>query len=326
MDSVVHVVLCGNRNVLKGIAVTVRSALENSSVPLGVNLLATDWSASDLELLRQSWEHQKLAYVRVIDIQRRDISSFRSTAYLKSKAAYSRYYMGRIPDAERLVYLDTDLLISLDLAEAAAIDMDGCTLAAVRDVCVRVGDKRLDYASKLERRLRISNGGDYFNSGFLIVDVERWRAGQAEDKLVKLSIERFDDLDSQDQDALNVIFERDVKFLSARWNLSQYEFGAENEPEWKQPPGGCIVHLIGTVKPWHNDYNHIFKRQFEELLGRTAYAGEEPDNVALTRKIPTWGMVLGKVRHPREASLSLVDAFIFKFMPSRQPTVDIHAR
>jgi lipopolysaccharide biosynthesis glycosyltransferase len=292
VDSIVHTVIGGDRNVLKGIAVTVRSALENSSVPLGVNLLATGWYESDLKNLRQSWNHENLAYVRTIDVPFQHLRSFRSTAYLKSKAAYARYFMGRIPDAKRIVYLDSDLLVCLDLAETGAIDLQGRALAVVRDVSVRIGIDSQKSRERLEKRLGLRNGADYFNSGFLIVDLDRWRKVDAEGRLVQLSIDRFDTLDSQDQDALNVIFEDDVKFLDDRWNLSQYEFNLRPEPR----PDACIIHLIGTVKPWHADYNYMFKDEFNSVLSRTAYAGQPPDNVALSRKIPTIDMIIGKIR------------------------------
>ena len=230
----------------------------------------------------------------------------RSTQYLKSKTAYARFYLADfVPGADRCVYLDTDLIVLRDLHELQAMDMGGKTLAAVRDVSVRVDvteQARLTRIEELGARLHLRRPEDYFNSGFLVIDTSRWRASNAETALVRVSTERFDELHSQDQDALNIVFEGDAHLLEPSWNTSQYETDSSFD--------FGVLHLIGTVKPWHHDYSFHYGQLFYQVLDRTAYAGRRAAPVgsftarreAFLRMLPTVDMIVGKVRRSFQKS------------------------
>ena len=214
-----HVALAGDRNILPGMAVAGRSALERSSGPLVFEILGTGFTDADKKKLIASWKHANTAGVNFHDIKQGDIKNYRSTMYLKSKAAYSRYYIGRIPNVDRLVHIDTDIIVLRDIAEAGTMNLEGHTVAAVRDISVRLQPEQL----RMTDVLGMKQSADYFNSGFLIIDMKRWRALNAEKTLCDLSVSMFDRLDCQDQDALNIVFEDDLKpssntMFSASWS------------------------------------------------------------------------------------------------------------
>jgi lipopolysaccharide biosynthesis glycosyltransferase len=178
--------------------------------------------------------------------------------------------------------------------------MAGKMGGVVRDISVRV---RSGWP-ELKARLNLKNESNYFNSGFMVIDLDFWRRAKIQEKLVEVSIERFDSLDSQDQDALNIVLEDQVFFLDDSWNTSQYERPALQE---------IAIHLIGKVKPWHACYKKKFQDKYLEecvyntfyrFLDRTEYRGCRPWDPAgigaLLENagdcVPTWDMVLGKVR------------------------------
>lgn len=298
----VDIVLCSDRDVLPGLAVTVRSALEHATRPLRLNLITHGLTETDKAKLSKSWEHPRCAGVRFADIPWSRLQKFRSTGYLKSKLAYARYFMAEIfPDIERCVYLDTDLLVLRDICEANDLELGSNLAAAVRDVSVRTSGPTPD----LTARLGLRRPENYFNSGFLVVDLASWRREEIEQKLIDLSITRYDDLHAQDQDALNVVLEDRVLLIDPDWNTSQYE-----KP---LPLEGKIIHLIGTVKPWHARYKAKFRESYYEdeiygtfidVLDRTAFKGWRPLDLhglgglieAARHAVPTSDMALGKIR------------------------------
>ncbi|MCX8996227.1 glycosyltransferase family 8 protein [Rhizobiaceae bacterium BDR2-2] len=298
----IDIVLSADRGVLYGLATTVRSALESSSDIVNVHVLATGFSEKDRADLKRSWAHGKCGTVAFYDVPAEKLAPFRSTKYLKSKSAYARYFIALLPaDVTRCIYLDTDLLVMRDLAEAARMDLAGHPIAAVADVSVRT---RKSWP-ELRARLGLQDERTYFNSGFLIIDLTAWRAHDIEQALVDISIAAFDRLDSQDQDALNLVFENKTLLLDPDWNTSQYE-----RPERLE---GRIIHLIGTVKPWHARYakklddpymKNVMYDGFYGILDRTAYRGYRPWNVAglgalaetFRGNIPTRDMIAGKLR------------------------------
>ncbi|MBE7733192.1 glycosyltransferase family 8 protein [Devosia faecipullorum] len=297
----VDVVLAGDRKILWGLAVTVRSALEHASEPLNIHVLATGFRPADERALRQSWQHDKCGTVTFYTISSDRTKRFRSTQYLKSKAAYSRYFISALPDhIERCVYLDTDLLVFKDLSEVHNVDLGSNIAAAVRDISVRTRGAW----PELRERLGVENELNYVNSGVIIIDLARWRQDDIETALVEISISKFDQMDSQDQDAINIVLYDKIAYLDISWNLSQYE-----KPEIGK---ANIIHLIGSVKPWNARYtSKIGDAYFDQILGsffavldRTAYRGYRPWNPMgagsllekLVSHIPTLDMATGKIR------------------------------
>jgi lipopolysaccharide biosynthesis glycosyltransferase len=298
----VDIALCADRLALPGLAVTVRSALENATSQLNIHVISSGLLESDQDKLRRSWDHPNCGIVVFAEIGDEYIHSFRSTAYLKSKVAYARYFICDIfPHLERCIYLDTDLLVLRDLTEAFELELHGNIAAAVRDISIRINHD--DPA--LKRRLGLRDERNYFNSGFMIMELNEWRREQLANNLVKLSIDKFDDLHSQDQDALNLVLEDRILLMEVSWNVSQYE-----KP---MPLTGNIVHLIGTVKPWHIRYKakfceayyeEVIFNAFTSVLNRTEFRDLRPWNAwglgahkeLIAQNMPTRDMIWGKLR------------------------------
>jgi lipopolysaccharide biosynthesis glycosyltransferase len=298
----VDIVLSADRLVLPGLAVTVRSALENATSQLNIHVISSGLRDSDQDKLRRSWGHPNCGSVVFVEIGKEYLQSFRSTAYLKSKTSYARYFVGDMfPRLDRCIYLDADLLVLRDLTEAFEMELDGNIAAAVRDICIRL--KHDD--PMLKRRLKLRDEKNYFNAGFMVMELNAWRREQLSNKLVKLSIDRFDDLHSQDQDALNVVLEDRTRIMEVSWNTIQYE-----KP---MPLAGNIVHLIGSVKPWHLRYKdkfceayyeEVIFKTFTSVLDRTEFRDWSPWNVWglgaykewVVQQMPTGDMILGKFR------------------------------
>jgi lipopolysaccharide biosynthesis glycosyltransferase len=298
----VDIALCGDRRVLPGIAVTVRSALENATSPLNVHVIGAGFGQVDKAKLLRSWNHPNCGRVTFAEIARERIQSFRSTAYLKSKAAYARYFIPEMfPSIGRCIYLDADLMVFRDLAEVFQMDLGGNVAAAVRDI----GARNKPINPVLKRRLGLRDERNYFNSGFIIMELNAWRRERLPEKLVDISIERFDQLDVLDQDALNIVLEDRILLIDKAWNTSQYE-----KPN---PLTGHIVHLIGTVKPWHARYKAKFQESyykdfifqaFTDVLNRTEFRDWQPWDPwglgkyteLIVQKIPTRDMIVGKLR------------------------------
>lgn len=298
----VDLVFCGDRNIIFGMAVSVRSALDHCSETANIHIICEGFQESDKETLRKSFQHENLGTVVFEDLDASRVSSFRSTAYLKSKMSYARYYIADFfPSLKKCVYLDIDLLVYKDVAELMHMDLGDNVLAAAIDIAARA--EFPDYS--IGQRLGLKDPKKYFNAGVLVIDLDHWRANDTTAKIVDLTLEKADILHSQDQDALNIMFEDKILELDICWNVSQYE-----KPF---PVNGNVVHLLGTIKPWHARYARNFSEDyykdvihdtFFEILDQTEYAGERPwDTMGigklteeLSARIPTMDMVTGKVR------------------------------
>ena len=170
-----------------------------------------------------------------------------------------------MPYYNKVLYLDSDLIVEGDIAELYSSDLGDNLLAAVRDidflgnVNMKNGD-RLKYARKV---LGMKNPYDYFQAGVLLLNTEEMRRLHSiEEWLEFASDDRFI---YNDQDVLNAYCEGRVTWLDYDWNVmidcggrianvfsfAPHEvFDAFNDSRRHER----IVHYAGFEKPWKFAY------------------------------------------------------------------------
>lgn len=186
----------------------------------------------------------------------------RSLAYSPlTRHTFTRLYLPQLlPEAERVLYLDSDLLISADVAALFDQDLQGHVLGCCVDPVALWPPERNMYLIRArgfpydtlaqyvsghlglsgERALR-----GYFNSGVMLIDLPRY-ARALELRLPDLMRKEYA---FPDQDILNVVFHDDYLVLDEGWNVA----AGKRFRQWCEhhdclPP---ITHYSGERKPWN---------------------------------------------------------------------------
>ena len=153
-----------------------------------------------------------------------------------------------LPEVDKIVYLDVDLMVFDDIAELARFDPGPSGIAA------RFLDSERNIGSAIEKHARLIDAatasalrdwvgahGSFvrprFNAGVLVLSLDRMRARATADSAIDL-VKRFA---LHDQDALNLAGFGAVTALPARWNLI-------SGIDLIERPG--IIHWVGVRKPW----------------------------------------------------------------------------
>lgn len=194
--------------------------------------------------------------------------------------AYARLFVGEIlpPECHRCLYVDIDTITVADISSLYGTDMKGRTIAAARNYVNDDGEG--DFARLGER------GGVYFNSGVMLIDLERWRTLSVGMRALEYARKAGPKLILHDQDALNIVLSDDWLEFSQEWN---WWFGT--------PPVEMDVklfHCAMSPKPWHADYSGEFRDLFRSFLKETPFAGKVPHRASslarfqatLKRRIP----------------------------------------
>jgi lipopolysaccharide biosynthesis glycosyltransferase len=294
----INIVLFTDANNLWGIAVTVRSLIENCSEPCTIYIAEDGLTLHDKEMLCDSWKSDKLNSVEFSPIDKDKLASFRSNLYLKSKITYARLFISDFfPNLSRCLYLDTDLIVFSDVKELYYTDLKGNIAGGIRDGAILHETESAEvHMARFRDKLGLKNPRMYFNAGVILIDLEAWRNHQIGQKAVQIGTDRYDVLDCLDQDILNIALEDRWLDLDVKWNASKY--GAPDDFH------DGILHLMGRVKPWDPDYKDRFSEQFFEVLDRTTFSGRRPASAmsveAITKKvsrnIPTLEILQGKLR------------------------------
>ncbi len=191
-------------------------------------------------------------------------------------SSLQRLALGRyLPaDVEKVIYLDSDIIVLDDIAVLWDCDMEGKPLAAIENLspkaCKKMGFDRQDY----------------FNAGILMIDVTYWREQDVLSRTLAYIAEHKDVITFMDQCALNSIYSGNWKKLPLKWNLQadvfgvikKYSDGCGYSPEdllaATKRPG--IVHFIGRQKPWLWDCFNPYKVFYDAYLRKSQWSGSRP--------------------------------------------------
>jgi lipopolysaccharide biosynthesis glycosyltransferase len=170
----------------------------------------------------------------------------------------------RLPQLERILYLDADVLVVDSLWPLWQTSLDGHCVAAVSNVLEpEVRDR--------PRRLGLDSEFDYFNSGVLLMNLAELRRTGVMDRVLQLARSRGREFIWPDQDPLNIELARCRLKLHPRWNCmnsvfhfphARAVFGEATVAEAVANP--AIVHFEGgeLSKPWHYLCKHPWRAQY----------------------------------------------------------------
>jgi lipopolysaccharide biosynthesis glycosyltransferase len=187
----------------------------------------------------------------------------------------STYYRLMIPDLlpnlERCLYLDCDVLALGDLAELWDMVNLEIGVAAIGDCYLdRVESKKNEVISR------------FFNTGVLLMNLRLWRKQGRVKSCLQLLAEPKMHKWYADQDILNVVFRDDVHFLHPRWNIQTGQKPSaktrERDQEWReilQAPR--IAHFTTPSKPGNMGMTHHWSMEYWRMLAKTPWGQEMSD-------------------------------------------------
>ena len=182
-----------------------------------------------------------------------------------TEAAYLRLSLAEAAsDHERIVYLDCDLVALGDISALFEMRLEA-TIAAVRDIpnpLFRCGTAVPGY-----ERLGIAPDREYFNSGVLVIDVDRWRREDIAARCTRFLRERPEHVRFWDQDAVNVVLDDAWQRLPVEYNVvalsplmplvaKEYRGGdvLPLDDAIALEDRARILHYAGPMKPWWNSF------------------------------------------------------------------------
>ncbi|MGH8506696.1 MAG: glycosyltransferase family 8 protein [Stenotrophobium sp.] len=206
-----------------------------------------------------------------------------------------------LPDQSKVLYLDADTIVLRSLLPLWLTDLGGATAGAVANPLYPFMD------ASFISELGLQSAAEYFNSGMLLLNLERWRHEGLTQKLLTFVAEHGKEQQWPDQNALNVILRGRWLPLAPIWNAqnvyfdlrpAQLPFPTEQIKELRAAPG--IVHFIAPYKPWDYLCKHPYRQRYFDHLAQTPWRGAPMQGVTwknrLLRLLPQPFMWLLMVR------------------------------
>ena len=259
---IVPVLLATDRNYLFQTGVTIQSVVENAS-PNNTYKFYIFMPESPLD-------EDKVLFNRIIEANRPkkvsinyiiiDTDKYFKKAVMRiehiSKPTFYRLIAaGILKDYDKLVYLDSDVIVESDISDYFSINIDNYYVAGV---------KATSYVSAKNGNIKYcqENGlpaiDQYINAGVILMNLKQIRENDLEKEFLARVPKGYR---SQDQDIINGVCYNHILHIPYKYNcqISKYEqdyvsllkvFSEEIVNEAHNAP--CIIHYASSIKPWNN--------------------------------------------------------------------------
>ena len=204
---------------------------------------------------------------------------------------------------ERILYLDADTIVASPLDELINIDMQEYALAMSLD----------SLGARYKETIGLRADELYYNSGVILFEMRNWRKKQCTERIIDYLKTGHTHFASPDQDLLNIVCQKEIKCISACYNL--------------QP-----VHLAFRIKDYYKCYGreaYYDQSQLEEAINDTVvfhcfrflgefpwhYGNLHPDNDLFDQYLAMspWS---DYVKRKAEAGILMkIEKILFRFLP-----------
>ena len=148
---------------------------------------------------------------------------------------FARYFIPDFVTEDKVLYLDSDLIVTGDLTDLFELDLGENYLGAARS-CF--------------------GAGVGFNAGVLLINNKKWKSETIRQKLIELTEKEHENVKEGDQSILNMLFKDQYSLLEDKYNFQiGFDAGAAEKNhafifEIPLTPLPKILHYISPDKPW----------------------------------------------------------------------------
>ncbi len=252
-DNAVTVCFSSSNEYAPFLCITISSIIQNASSNhfYDIVILTTDMSENNKSIISRFVEQAPNFSIRFMNIKH----------FVEDKTFYTwahftafTYYRLLIPDLfckyEKVIYLDSDIVINVDIANLFDYDIDGYLLAAVQDshVMGRINPKHPSYSdSDYYLDVLKADVYGYFQAGVMLINIKEFAHRFAPGELIeKAGQSHYRWLD---QDLLNVECQGHVKRLQNNWNVMIINNPKKIDEEYL-PDEDYNAYMAARRDPW----------------------------------------------------------------------------
>lgn len=274
MSETIHIALSFNDpkgTYARHAAVTMVSIFENTSSPICVHVLHDDTltlrNRAAFEELAAEYGQQLLFHdITALFVENRALLERMERLSKWSKGALFRLFLPEVCTDEKVIYLDCDIIASLDIAELWKSDLGQKTVGVVPDgqSLYSLSGASLTWRQKKIWSMWNIRDYEYFNSGVMLFDLGKLRREYD----IFGALATFLELNARfvmapDQDYLNWLFAEDKTILGEKFNRKRTENITYDNCT------GYLWHMMW--KPWSGYEHPALDDMYWKYLRKTPY-------------------------------------------------------
>ncbi|QWU17916.1 Lipopolysaccharide biosynthesis protein, LPS:glycosyltransferase [Paenibacillus sophorae] len=243
--------------------VVLASVFHNTSSPVNVHILhdetLNDDNKQKLVELTTRFNHTINFYHITIPQDMLQVMAGVGSINAWTQACMYRLLLPGLIPVDKIIYLDCDVLVNMDITQLWQIDLGNYYLGAIKDQGI------MEVAQIINSKGL--NPDLYFNSGVVLFSLNNIRSNAGWYGETLNFFRNFPDTTMPDQDALNVVYGGNYLPLDLRYNsfsLASVDHDFTNK----------IVHFAGIEKCW--DANSIGAELYRNYLNLTPWSEQQP--------------------------------------------------
>ncbi|MBQ9519464.1 MAG: glycosyltransferase family 8 protein [Firmicutes bacterium] len=268
---VVNIVYASDDRFAEILGVSVVSLFDSSKDVKTINLFILDSgiSAENKDRLAEvcnKYQRSLPVYIKAVDICSHlsmDVSVDRG-----SLSQYARLFISKdLPaDMGRVLYMDCDIIVNDSIKKLWDTDLEGRTIGALMDAFSKYYRVNID----------LEPNDIMFNSGVMLIDLDKWKQNNIEDKLIAFIKKHNGKIQQGDQGVLNAVLSRDTYCFEPKFNAVTiyFDFTYKEMMFYRKPPefyteqqvkeaveNPCIVHFTTSFlskRPWMEGCKHKY--------------------------------------------------------------------
>ena len=278
----IPVFLAADDNYAPFVATTMASILKNTKSHVDFYVLSdgiSDKNKAKIANERKWFRNFSLSFVDLNQDKLQEI--FKERGHI-SRTAYARLFIPELDvskNIKKAIYFDDDMIITKDINLLYSEDLGNKIVGTVDDNydSVRYFNHNKKLNNAFFKEFNIPKEHVYFNSGMLLIDMEKWRKERITNKLVEFAQNNISNkyLTRQDQDVLNVVLNMKSANLNSAYNTTLHNLKYETDKKLldKFLKKAVVIHYTWNTKPWF-DKNALFANEFWQVVPYTDFADE----------------------------------------------------
>lgn len=244
IPSEINILLCVDDNYCSKLYALLHSLNQTTINKVSAYIVYRELNVQNLTVLLKIAAQLRMLKIIPVKIDDYYYEQLRLISLHNSNLPLSTYYRflatKLLPQIDRIIYLDIDMLVTADLTTLWQTPLGNNIIGACRDLPLTEKENSWSY------RFLGNKGNDYFNAGMLIMNLAAMRKINFFERITDFTQKAANSFLFGDQDALNFFLQDNVKILDSKYNvILSYIDNIENS----RP---VIVHYCGYdgLKPW----------------------------------------------------------------------------
>ncbi len=240
--------------------ISMLSLMDNTNEAIHFNVITNNYDEKKYHNLVSlfSNSNHKLS---IIEVDTANISHLPVTEAFPSAIYYRLYSPYLLDSYDYILYLDADIVATNSII---TLINDNKPVDAICSVV-----KELSNTDEIAK----NHPEGYFNSGMLYIHTARWINEGITSKVIDALKEHGDKFKYFDQDALNLILNKRVKFINKKYNMQIMASHHADQYKKMPPKDTVLLHYVGQDKPWHRWNTQSISLFYRKYLNLSPWKG-----------------------------------------------------